>query len=271
VRETKLSHEKEVPGSRIHPTAIVDKKAKLGDRVTIGPFCIVGPEVVLADDVCLDSHVVVNGKTSIGARTRISPFASVGTDPQDLKYRGEATVLECGEDNKIREYVTLSIGTDGGGGITRIGNRNLFMANTHIAHDCQVGNDCIFANGVSVGGHVEIDDHAVLGGHAAVHQFTKIGKMAMLAGGSIVVQDVPPFLTVAGNHAVPTGLNLTGIRRSDIERERLGDLKTMYKLLYRSNLNLEDAISAMIQELPESKELTAFTTFLKNSKRGICR
>jgi UDP-N-acetylglucosamine acyltransferase len=266
-----LSHEKVSLGTNIHPTALVDKDAKLGDRVTIGPFSVIGPHVILGDDVCIDSHVMVQGRTSIGARTRIWPFASVGTEPQDLKYHGEPSIFECGEDNKIREYVNISIGTEGGGGVTKIGHRNLLMVNVHIAHDCQIGNNCIFANSVSLAGHVEVANRAVVGGHSAVHQFTKIGELAMLGGGSIVVQDVPPFLTVAGNHAVPSGLNLTGLRRAPVDRDRISDIKTMYKLLYRSNLNLEDAIAEMIKQLPESEELTLFTSFIRSSTRGICR
>lgn len=267
-----MSRENAQIRTEIHPTALVDKNAQLGEGVYIGPFCVVGPDVVLGDSVRLDAHVVVSGRTVIGARTRIWPFASIGTDPQDLKFRGEPTILQLGEDNKVREYVNMSIGTEGGGGITKVGNRNLFMVNTHVAHDCIIGSDCIFANGVSLAGHVEVDDQAVLGGHAAVHQFTKIGRLAMLAGGSIVVQDVPPFLTVAGNHAVPSGLNLTGLRRcATIERERIGDIKAMYKTLYRSNLNIEDAIVAIEKEIPESEERRVFTSFLMNSKRGICR
>lgn len=258
-------------GTIIHPTAIVDKAAKLGHGVKIGPYSIVGPKVELGDSVQLDSHVVVGGRTRIGARTHIYPFASVGTDPQDLKFEGEDAELICGEDNVIREYSNLSIGTQGGGGKTQIGSGNLLMVNTHIAHDCIVGDHCIFANGVSLGGHVEVGNRAVIGGHAALHQFIKIGDLAMLAGGSIVVQDVPPFCTVAGNHASPTGLNSIGLRRAGLEKVHIKAVKAMYKILYQMNLTLESSIEMIEAELPFSDFKATFLDFLRASKRGICR
>ena len=164
----------------------------------------------------LKSHVVVQGKTTLGAKNKIWSFASLGTEPQDLKYHGEDAELICGDECMIREYVNLSIGTEGGGGITQVGSRNLFMVNTHIAHDCIIGSDCIIANGVSLAGHVEVHDQAVLGGHVAVHQFCRIGSLAMIAGGAGVAQDVPPFFLVHGNHAKPVGLNLVGLRRAGL-------------------------------------------------------
>ncbi|MFK7825425.1 MAG: acyl-ACP--UDP-N-acetylglucosamine O-acyltransferase [Oligoflexales bacterium] len=258
-------------GTNIHPTAIVDKAAELGLGVKVGPYSIIGPKVVLGDEVQIDSHVVVDGRTWIGARTHIFPFASVGTEPQDLKYEGEDSELICGENNVIREYSNLSIGTVGGGGKTVVGSGNLFMVNTHVAHDCIVGDHCIFANGVSLGGHIEVGDRAVIGGHSALHQFVKIGHLAMLAGGSIVVQDVPPFCTVAGNHASPSGLNSIGLRRAGLEREHVKAIKSMYKILFQMSLSLEDAIAMMDAEIPTSDHKNIFLNFLRASKRGICR
>ena len=258
-------------GTTIHPTAIVDKAAALGLNVKVGPYSVIGPKVVLGDGVQIDSHVVIGGRTHIGARTHIFPFASVGTEPQDLKYEGEDSELICGEDNVIREYANLSIGTEGGGGKTVVGSGNLFMVNTHIAHDCIVGDHCIFANGVSLGGHIEVGNRAVIGGHAALHQFIKIGQLAMLAGGSIVVQDVPPFCTVAGNHASPSGLNSIGLRRAGLEKDQIKAIKNMYKILFQMSLPLEDAIAMIDAEIPDSEPKDNFLGFLRSSSRGICR
>lgn len=255
----------------IHPSAIVDPDAKIGVGVTIGPYSIIGPKVVLEDNVVVDSHVVIRGRSRIGARTRIYPFASIGTDPQDLKFMGEETELVCGEDNIIREYVNLSIGTEGGGGKTVIGNNNLFMVNCHVAHDCIIGNNCIFANGMSLAGHIEIGDRVVVGGHAGVHQFVKIGSFAMIAGGAILVQDAPPFCTFRGNHASPIGLNLTGLKRADKSKDRIKEIKQMYRLLYQSGLSLEKTIHNIQTEIPESSERVEFVEFLKSSERGISR
>ena len=258
-------------GTSIHPTAIIHKGAELGRGVKVGPYSIIGPKVALGDGVQIDSHVVVSGRTRIGARTHIYPFASIGTDPQDLKFKGEDSELICGEDNLIREYANLSIGTEGGGGKTVVGSGNLFMVNTHIAHDCVVGDHCIFANGVSLGGHIEVGNRAVIGGHAALHQFVKIGDLAMLAGGSIVVQDVPPFCTVAGNHASPSGLNSLGLRRAGLSKDQVRAIKSMYKLLFQMNHSLEDAIASIDAELAPSEQRDTFLNFLRASKRGICR
>lgn len=258
-------------GVSIHPTAIVHPAAELGKRVSIGPYTIVGEKVKLGDDVSVASHVVIDGFTSIGARTQIWPFASIGTQPQDLKFKGEDTELVCGEDNMIREYVNMSLGTEGGGGQTIVGNHNLFMVNTHIAHDCIIGDHCIFANGVSLGGHIEVSDRAVFGGHSAVHQFVKIGSMAMLAGGSIVVQDVAPYCTVFGNHAKPQGLNTLGLRRAGLSRDLISQLKDMYRILYSSQLTFDDARQRIADSVPSSKYKDIFLDFLAKSKRGVCR
>ena len=255
----------------IHPSAIVDPKAELGSGVKVGPFSVIGPDVKLGDDVIIDSHAVIMGKTSLGRETRVYPFASLGTDPQDLKFQGEESELLCGEGNTIREYVNLSIGTEGGGGRTVIGNNNLFMVNCHVAHDCIIGSNCIFANGMSLAGHIEVGDGVVVGGHVGVHQYVKIGTMAMLAGGSILVQDAPPFCTLHGNHASPMGLNLTGLRRAKKSKPLIRDIKSMYKLLYQSNLSLEKTIYNIEAEISDSNERGIFVNFLKTSNRGISR
>ena len=257
--------------TRIHPTAIVDQKASLGQGVVVGPYAVVGPGVCLGDRVRVDSHAVLRGRTTIGRGTRIWPFASVGTEPQDLKYTGEDTELICGEGNMIREYANLSLGTGGGGGKTLVGSGNLFMVNTHVAHDCIIGDRCIFANGVSLAGHIEVQDGAVIGGHAAIHQFVKIGRLAMLAGGSIVVQDVPPFVTVHGNHASPAGLNLLGLRRSGRTKEQIKNIRSMYRLLYQAGMTLSDSLETMRRDIPASEDLDVFAGFCSNSSRGICR
>ena len=257
--------------TNIHPTALVAKGAELGRDVTIGPYAVVGPKVVLGDDVVVGAHAVLDLKTTVGARTRISPFASIGSGPQDLKFKGEETTLEIGEDNQFREYSNVSVGTAVGGGKTVIGSRNLFMVSTHIAHDCIVGNDCIVANGVAVAGHVIMGDRAVLGGLSAIHQFCRIGSLAMIAGGAMVTQDVPPFTMVHGDRAVPNGLNVLGIKRAGLGTDGLNAIKTMYRLLFHENLTVEDAIQRILNEVPASPQRQEFVEFLKSSERGVCR
>ncbi len=255
----------------IHASAMVDPKAKIGIGVYVGPFAIVGPDVVLEDRVCIDTHAVVLGKTTIGSRTRVWPFASVGSMPQDLKYRGEVSELVIGEDNAIREYVNISVGTTGGGGRTEIGSRNLIMVYCHIGHDCHIGNDVVFANAVSLAGHVIIQDRAVFGGLAAVHQFCRIGTMAMVAGGTKLTQDIPPCCMAHGDRARIGGLNLVGMRRSDLTEEAQQNIKRMFRLLFQEHLTLEDALSRIEAEIAVSKEKDMFVNFLKCSERGICR
>jgi UDP-N-acetylglucosamine acyltransferase len=255
----------------IHPTAIVDPKAQLGKGVRIGPFCTIGPHVTLGDQVCLESHVTISGRTHVGARTAVYAFATLGVYPQDLKYSGEDGVLEIGEENSIRQYVNFSIGTEGGGGKTIIGRRNLFMVSTHVAHDCHVGDNIVFANSASLAGHVHVDSHVVLGGFSGVHQFCRIGTRSMIAGGSIVVQDVPPFTTVQGDRAKPFGLNLVGLKRAGYSTDDVKHFKTMYRLLYNEGLTIEDCIIRIQNEVPASQERETFITFLQNSERGVCR
>lgn len=255
----------------IHPTAIVGKGAQFGKGVKIGAYARIEGTVQLGDHVEVYSHGIVEGHTVIGARSRIGSFATVGTAPQDLKYAGEPTELRCGEDNFFREYCNISRGTATGGGRTTIGSNNLLMIHSHVAHDCVVNDHCVFANGVSLAGHVEIGYRVILGGHSAIHQFCKVGAYAMLGGGSILVQDVPPYVTVQGNHASPIGLNVIGLRRNGMTGARFDAIKRMYQLVYRENLTVEDALRAIAEEVAPSAEVDAFVTFIKNSKRGLCR
>ncbi len=216
----------------IHSSSIIDKKAKIGKNVKIGPFCYIGPNVQISDDVELISNVHVEGNTKIGRGTKIFPFASIGTQPQDLKYRGENTSLEIGEKNNIREYVTINPGTDGGGGKTTIGNNCLFMISSHIAHDCYVGNDVVIANNVPLGGHVTIEDSVVIGGNSAVQQFTRIGRLAMIGGMTGVLKDVIPFGLSFGNRNYLRGINIIGLKRKKYENKKIMELDAAFKKIF---------------------------------------
>tara|TARA_Y100000991_G_scaffold174181_1_gene136041 strand:+ start:1415 stop:2188 length:774 start_codon:yes stop_codon:yes gene_type:complete len=256
---------------KIHPTSIVQNGAELGLGVEIGPFSNIGSQVKLGDNVKVHSHAVITGKTFIDKNSSIWPFATIGTEPQDLKYCGENTELICGSDNIFREYSNISLGTVGGGGITKIGSNNLFMVNSHIAHDCFVGDHCIFANGVSLAGHIEIQDHVILGGHSACHQFIKVGSYSMIAGGAMVSQDVPPFVLVHGNHAKPKGIHQIGLARNKFSKNQIADIKQMYKFLYRMNLPLSCAVKMIEENTPDSSMKSLLLNFLSGCSRGICR
>lgn len=245
--------------------------AQLGDDVEIGPYCIVGADVSIAAGCRLISHVVVDGHTSIGANTVVSPFASLGGPPQDLKYKGEATRLEIGEGNTIRESVTLNRGTVGGGGCTRIGNGNLFMAYAHVAHDCEVGNGAVLANCATLAGHVLVGDGAILGGLSAVHQFCRVGQLAILGGGAMVTLDVPPYCMAAGDRAKLHGLNLIGLRRRSVAEANIKDLRTAYRLLFQAGLRLKEALAQIRSDHGSVAEVIALADFIENSERGVCR
>lgn len=219
-------------GSVIHPTAVVEDGAVLEDGVFVGPYCVVGPQARLRSGVRLDAHVCVAGNTEIGARSRVFPFTSLGSEPQDLKYKGEETRLVIGEDVKIREHVTMNPGTEGGGGLTRVGDRCLFMVGTHVAHDCLIGNDVILANNATLAGHVEVGDFAVLGGLCAVHQFVRLGAHAMIGGMTGVERDVIPAGTVMGNRAHLAGLNLTGLKRRGVPKDEIHRLRGAYREIF---------------------------------------
>jgi len=254
----------------IHKTAIVDSKARIASSVNIGPYCVIGPNVEIDENVTIHSHVNISGNTKIGKGNKIYPFASIGNDPQDLKYNGEETKLIIGDNNKIREYVTINPGTEGGGGLTNIGNNCLFMISSHVAHDCCVGNEVIIANNVPLGGHVIIEDNVVIGGNSAVQQFTRIGKMAMIGGMTGVLHDVIPYGLSTGNRNSLQGLNLIGLRRSKFDNKDILGLSEAYKKIFATK-NLTENISKLngvFKENPLVKNVIEFIT--KDKKRSIC-
>ena len=254
----------------IHKTTIVDSKAKISSSVNIGPYCVIGPNVEINENVKIYSHVNISGNTKIGKGNKIYPFASIGNDPQDLKYNGEETKLIIGDNNKIREYVTINPGTKGGGGLTKIGNDCLFMISSHVAHDCQVGNNVIIANNVPLGGHAIIEDNVVIGGNSAVQQFTRIGKMAMVGGMTGVLHDVIPYGLSIGNRNYLQGLNLIGLRRANFNNKDILGLTEAYKEIFATK-NLTDNLSKLNGEFKENtlvKDVIKFIT--KDKKRSIC-
>jgi UDP-N-acetylglucosamine acyltransferase len=258
-------------GGPIHATAIIAPGAQLHPSVEVGPFAVIGPDVRIGAGSTVGPHAVVEGRTTLGEKNRVFQFASVGAIPQDLKYAGEQTALVIGNGNQIREFTTLHIGTTGGGGVTRIGNQNLFMAYSHVAHDSQVGSRCIFANGATLAGHVEIGDFVTLGGLSAVHQFTRIGAHAFIAGGAMVVMDVPPFCVAQGDRAELAGLNVVGLQRQGFTEEQLARIKDAYRILFRSKLPLEEAVSRLRVEFGGQPEVDRLLDFVTTSKRGLTR
>lgn len=255
----------------IHETAIVSPQAAIGESCYIGPFCTVGEKVHLGDGVRLESHVVVDGDTSIGSSTHVFPFASIGLAPQDLKYGGEPTRTEIGERNQIREFVTIHRGTAGGGGVTRIGDGNLLMAQAHVAHDCQLGSEIIMANAATLAGHVEIADRANVGAYSGVHQFCRVGLEAFIGGYSVVVKDAPPFAIIQGNHARCFGLNKVGMKRRGYPKETIDALNHAYHLLLSSKLNTTQAIERIRGEINDSKEVDLLVEFIESSQRGVVK
>jgi UDP-N-acetylglucosamine acyltransferase len=254
----------------IHNTAIIDPKAKISSGVSIGAFTVIGPNVEIGENTIIQSHVNIIGNTKVGKNNKIYPFASIGNDPQDLKFDGEVTKLEIGDNNKIREYVTVNPGTKGGGGLTKIGNNCLFMVSSHIAHDCQVGNNVIIANNVPLGGHAIIEDNVVIGGNSAVQQFTRIGKMAMIGGMTGVLHDVIPYGLSTGNRNSLQGLNLIGLRRAKFENKDILGLSEAYKEIFATkNINENiNKLNGSFQENPLVKNVIDFIT--KDKKRSIC-
>lgn len=255
----------------IHETAIVAASAKIGDGCHIGPFCTVGEHVTLADDVRLESHVVVDGRTGIGEGTRVFPFASIGLAPQDLKYAGEPTATEIGKRNHIREFVTVHRGTAGGGGLTRLGDDNLLMAQAHVAHDCQIGSGVIMANAATLAGHVEIADRANVGAYSGVHQFCRVGLEAFVGGYSVVVKDAPPFAIIQGNHAKCYGLNRVGMKRRGYSSETIRKLNHAYHLLLSAKLNTTQAVERIREEISDCPEVDLLVDFIETSKRGVVK
>lgn len=255
----------------IHASAIIDPKANLATDVEIGPFCVIGADVSIGPGSRLGPHAIIRGPTEIGADNRIFQFASIGEDPQDKKYRGEPTRLIIGDRNLVRESATIHRGTLQDKGETRIGNDNLFMAYTHVAHDCVIGNNVVMANAASLGGHIEVQDWAILGGFTIVHQFCRIGTHSFSAMGSVVGKDVPPFITIDGHPAVPRGINVEGLRRRQFSAELIAAIRRAYRLLYASGLKLSEAIE-QIRELAKSyPELACMADFVADSSRSIVR
>ena len=255
----------------IHSTAIVEAGAQIDAGVEIGPYAVIGPHVEIGAGTRIGPHTVVGGHTRIGRDNRIFQFASIGAEPQDKKYAGEPTRLEIGDRNTIREFCTFNCGTVQDAGVTRLGNDNWMMAYVHLAHDCQIGNNTIFANNSQLAGHVHVDDFAILGGFTAVHQFCRIGAHSITAIGTIVLQDIPPFVTASGNTAQPYGINSEGLKRRGFSADAITRIKRAYKTLYKSGLGLDDArreIGAMLANCPQ---LQLLVDFLAASTRGIIR
>ncbi|NDV12628.1 acyl-ACP--UDP-N-acetylglucosamine O-acyltransferase [Crenobacter caeni] len=255
----------------IHPTAIVDARAKIADDVEIGAYSIIGPDVEIGAGSWVGPHVVIEGHTRIGRGNRIFQFCSLGAAPQDKKYAGEPTRLEIGDNNTIREFCTFNLGTAQDIGVTRVGDDNWIMAYVHLAHDCQVGNKTIFANNTTLAGHVHVGDWVILGGFTSVHQFTVIGEHAMTAFASAVTQDVPPFVMAAGNRAEPAGINSEGLKRRGFSPEAIRAVKNAYKALYRKGLTLDEAKAEIGALTAAQPELAAFDRFFAQSARGIIR
>ncbi len=256
----------------IHPTAVIDPAASIADDVTIGPFCVVGPHVTLGKGVTLRSHVVIDGRTSVGAGTEFHPFASIGSPPQDLKFSGEPSSVEIGENNQIREYVTINPGTEGGGMVTRIGSNCLLMIGAHVAHDCQVGDHVILANNVAIAGHVIVGDHAILGGMSAVHQFVRIGAHAMIGGMSAIENDVIPFGLAVGERATLAGLNLVGLDRRGFPRDQVNELRQAFKIMFSGEGTLADRLATVRQSHGGNELVTTVLAFIDaESSRALCQ
>ncbi|PLX89900.1 MAG: acyl-[acyl-carrier-protein]--UDP-N-acetylglucosamine O-acyltransferase [Desulfuromonas sp.] len=255
----------------IHPTAIVSEGAVLAEDVSIGPYAVIGANVTIGAGTTVGPHAVIEGRTRIGEQNRIFQFASVGAVPQDLKFHGEDSTLVIGDRNTVREFVTIHLGTEDGGGQTTVGNDNLFMAYSHIAHDCVVGDHVILANAATLAGHVSVDDYAILGGLSAVHQFCRVGCHVMASGGSMIAQDVAPYTIVQGDRAKTVGLNLIGLKRRGFSSESMAAIKQAYRFVFRAGISLEEAIHKIDDELGSDPALTVFRDFLAKSERGLAR
>lgn len=257
--------------AQISPLAVIEEGAVIGANVEIGPFSVIGKDVKIGKGTKIHSHVVIQGNTEIGEDNQIFQFASIGEINQDLKYNGELTKTIIGNRNRIRESVTIHRGTTQGGGITQVGDDNLFMVNCHIAHDCKIGNRCIIANNGTLAGHVTLDDFVIVGGMSAIHQFVVIGSHVMLGGGSMVSQDVPPYVMAQGNHARPFGVNLEGLKRRGFEKATMHAIRNIYKLIYRSGKTIEEVMPDIEQFAKTEAAVSLFLDFFKRSTRGIIR
>jgi UDP-N-acetylglucosamine acyltransferase len=258
-------------GADIHSSAVVSPKAKIADGVKIGPKSTIGEKVTLGRDTVIDSHVVIDGATRIGERNRIYPFVSIGLPPQDIGYKGEDTRVVIGDENVIREFVTINRATTKQERVTKVGNKNYLMAYAHIAHDCTLGNCIIMSNAATLGGHIEIGDHAVIGGLVAVHQFVRIGTHAFVGGKSALVKDIPPFMLASGDRARLYGLNQIGLRRHGIPQEKIDALKKAYQIIWRDCQLFKEALEKVRSEIDPFEELEILLDFLVTSKRGISR
>jgi UDP-N-acetylglucosamine acyltransferase len=257
--------------SMIHQTALINRQAEIDSDVEIGPYSVIGAGVRIGKQTRVASHVVIEGRTSLGQGNTIYQFATIGSRPQDLKYKGEASELIIGKHNTIREYVSLNPGTAGGGMVTRVGDHNLLMMHCHIAHDCLIGSHNIIANGATLGGHVVVEDHVIVGGLVGIHQFARIGSGAILGAGSMVSKDVPPFCNATGDRARLHGLNLEGLKRRGFTTTAIDALKKAYRIIFQSKLKTKDALEKVRRELSPTAEIEILLTFIAQSQRGICR
>ncbi|MFA5095864.1 MAG: acyl-ACP--UDP-N-acetylglucosamine O-acyltransferase [Candidatus Omnitrophota bacterium] len=256
--------------TRIHSTALVSRKAQLSGDVSVGPYSVIADGVSVGEGTRIGAHCVVEGNTAIGKNCEIFTGAVVGSRPQDLKYKGEKTYLEVGDNNIIREYCTLNPGTEEGSR-TVVGNNNLIMAYSHIAHDCRIGSNCVLANGATLAGHVSIEDMAVIGGLVAIHQFVRMGKLSIVGGCSKVVQDIPPFSTCDGHPALVYGLNLIGLRRHNIPRESIGLLDDAFRILFSSGLSIKHGVEKLAKEVRQTAEVAYLVEFISKTERGLSR
>ncbi|TDI35125.1 MAG: acyl-ACP--UDP-N-acetylglucosamine O-acyltransferase [Acidobacteria bacterium] len=254
---------------RIHPTVVIEDGAELGADVQIGPFCTIGAGVRLGDGCRLMSHVVLSGETTIGSGNRFFPFATVGVEPQDLKFKGEVTRLEIGSGNTFRESCTVHVGTGGGGGVTRIGNDNFLMAYAHIAHDCQLGDGIIMANAATLAGHVTIMDRAMVGAFSGVHQFCRVGREAFVGGYSVITQDAMPYILTVGNRATSHGINTLGLKRRSVPAETLTALRNAYRAIFRSKLGRQEGLAQARQEWGDVPHVDELIRFITESERGV--
>jgi len=257
--------------SRVDPRAIVSPKADLADDVTVGPYTVIGDDVRIGAGTWIGPHAVINGLTTIGAGNRIFQFASIGDAPQDLKYKGEPTRLEIGDRNVFREFTSMNRGTVQGGGVTTIGSDNLFMAYTHVAHDCRVGSRCVLANYATLGGHVVLGDWVIMAGYSGIHQFTRVGAHAFLGNNAAVTRDVPPYIMAVGSPAVPHSINSEGLKRRGFTPEQIRNLRNAFRVLYRSDLKLADAVEELKTRATSQPELKIFVDFIGESARSLVR